>query len=152
MGGVSRLETLVAAPEDVVAPSSKRWTKFFFCGNVMKHSRHSDNNKPTNGSQSSSQPGVSEVIHDLMRWWDLTISPPRGPHVQQGRAAEQAKMVPHLSRHVCSTLRRRMLGSHFALALASNRTKVFTSHDHRPPTSPARTTRRALARGPTSSG
>ena len=74
----------------------------------MKHCCHSDNNKPTHGSQSSTQPGVPEVIHDLMRWWDLA----------KARAAEQAKMVPHLSRHACSTLRRRMLGSHLAFALA----------------------------------
>ena len=68
---------------------SKCWHNIFFFGNEMKHSRHSDNNKPTYGRQSSSQPGLPEVIHDLIRWWDLTIT----------RAAEQAKMVPHLSRH-----------------------------------------------------
>ena len=77
-----------------------------------------------------------------------TVSPPRGPHVQQGRGEGTS----------CRTsqdgvpLHRRMLGSDLVLAFASNRTKVFTSCDHRPPTSPARTTRRALARGPTSSG
>ena len=51
----------------------------------------------------------------------------------KARAAEQAKM-PHRSRQACSALRRRMVGSDLALALASNRTKVLVSCDHRPPT------------------
>ena len=78
-----------------------------------------------------------------------------GPHwaVQEAkermrRAAAHANMLPQRMRHACSTRRLKRGVSDRALALA-NRSNDMVSADHRPPTSPPRTTSLALLRGPT---
>ena len=61
-------------------------------------------------------------------------------------AEAHAKRDPHHKRHTCSTRRRKMEGSSLALPA-----RMFVSLDHRPPISPASTTRRALALRPVNS-
>ena len=70
----------------------------------------------------------------------------------KARAAAQLKMAPHLILHTCSARLFRMGGSDLAFALAKRDKNLRVSSDQRPPISPARTTRRALRRGPTNSG
>ena len=67
-------------------------------------------------------------------------------------AAAQDSIAPHLSRQTCSTLLRETNGSALDLALANWLMKDRVSSDHRPPTSPARTTKRARRWEATSSG
>ena len=68
------------------------------------------------------------------------------------RAAAQPNRAPHRMHHACSALLRKMWGSDLALALAKLEKKLLVFSDDLPPTSPARTTSRALRRGCTSSG
>ena len=81
----------------------------------------------------------------------FTTSCVRG-NAAKARAALHARMEAHRNLHACSTRARRIRGSDLAFARARSRRKIWVSLDQRPPTSPARTTNRARARGPTSSG
>ena len=67
-------------------------------------------------------------------------------------AAAQHRSPAHLNLHACSALLRKITGSHLARAFARRVRNCLVSSDHRPPTSPTRTTNRALPRGLTSSG
>ena len=59
-------------------------------------------------------------------------------------AAEHASKLHHLLYHATSALARRMRGAPWALQCARDCKKAWVSRDHRPPTSPAMTTKRAL--------
>ena len=81
--------------------------------------------------------------------------PCRNPNNEAANAlaAAQHRSPAHLSLHACSApLLRKKTGSHLARAFARRDRNSLVSSDHRPPTSPARTTNRALQRGLTSSG
>ena len=84
----------------------------------------------------------------------LAPGPPRNPSSDHARtrAAAPAKIDPHRARHANPALKRKTGGSVLALAFAMRRKNMTVSADHLPPTSPARTTSRALECGPTSSG
>ena len=73
-------------------------------------------------------------------------------HVATAFAAAHARKAPHRIRHACSNLFCRRKGCSRALDLASWATKDCNSGDHLPPTSIAKTTRRARLPLPTSSG
>ena len=67
-------------------------------------------------------------------------------------AAAHPRMAPHLKRQACSTRFRRSGTSRRDRALANCARKDLVSDDHLPPTSIAKTTKRARLRGPTNSG
>ena len=70
----------------------------------------------------------------------------RNPSEEAANAlvAAQHKSPTHLNLHACSALLRKIMGSHLARAFARRVRNCLVSSDHRPPTSPARTTNRAL--------
>ena len=76
----------------------------------------------------------------------------RGKDVATALALAQAKIAPHHIHHDCSARLRMRAVSCLARAFANWLKKDVVSVDMRPPTSTSRTTRRALVRGPTSSG
>ena len=80
--------------------------------------------------------------------------PPRQPNRDAANdlAAAQEMIAYHRNLHACSTRCCVSRGSDLARALANRRTKILASSDHLPPTSRAKTTRRAREPGPTSSG
>ena len=91
--------------------------------------------------------------------WEAGTSPSTPPasrkssnEAAKARAAAHAKIPPQRRRHACSTLFLQMCGSLLAFALARRLKNLRVSSDHRPPTSSAKTTKRTLARGVTSSG
>ena len=62
-------------------------------------------------------------------------------------AAAQHKSPAHLNLQACSALLRKIMGSHLARAFARRVRNCLVSSDQRPPTSPVKTTNRALPRG-----
>ena len=82
-------------------------------------------------------------------WAGGTSTPPerRSRDAAKTLAEAHAKRDPHRKRHVV-----KWEAPSLALAWANKRTNVFVSLDHRPPISPASTTRRALALRPINSG
>ena len=80
--------------------------------------------------------------------------PPRRPSNDAANDLAAAhEMIPYQrSLHACYSRRCVSRGSDRARALANSRRKMLASSDHLPPTSKARTTRRARAPSPTNSG
>ena len=98
---------------------------------------------------------VTNIVHHMGCQWTSPSTPPcfsSNKEAAKVLAAAQLKMAPHLTLHACSARLLRMGGSDLAFALAKRDKNLRVSSDQRPPISPARTTRRALRRGPTNSG
>ena len=94
---------------------------------------------------------VTALPNHIVCFRSVTVGPPRKPSSDhaRARAAAHAKIEPHRARHANSALKRNTRGSVLVSAFAMRRKNMAVSVDHLPPTSPARTTNRALDRGPT---
>ena len=124
-------------------PLASTFDVLLFCGQQWK--------KEWSATRSLITPGPRDETHWSRR------GPVGRPHLHPfhvneaawARAAAQPKMDPHLVLHTCSTRFCKMGGSDLVSAFA-NRDR--NCRDSSAPTSPARTTNRALRRGPTNSG
>ena len=104
--------------------------------------------------------GDALFFHSRMKKDSHTLKHPSAPPLTRrsrmeaanARAALHVRVAAQRILQACSTLFLKIGGSERAFARAKMRRNVCVSSDHLPPTSPAKTTRRARERRPTNSG